>query len=54
MLSEGDRLAARVRPLVNDLEHRARHTIGAEDAKALLLGWLKDIGYEQHLQQDLN
>ena len=34
---------------VNDLEHRARHTEGAEDAKALLLGWLKDIGYEQHL-----
>jgi ATP-dependent DNA helicase Rep len=34
---------------VNDLEHRARHTQGAEDAKALLLGWLKDIGYEQHL-----
>jgi ATP-dependent DNA helicase Rep len=22
---------------------------GAEDARALLLGWLKDIGYEQHL-----
>jgi ATP-dependent DNA helicase Rep len=34
---------------VNDLEHRARHTTGGEDAKALLLGWLKDIGYEQHL-----
>ena len=34
---------------MNDLEHRARHTMGAEDAKALLLGWLKDIGYEQHL-----
>jgi ATP-dependent DNA helicase Rep len=34
---------------VNDLEHRARHTSGAEDAKALLLDWLKDIGYEQHL-----
>ena len=34
---------------VNDLEHRARQTTGAEDAKALLLGWLKDIGYEQHL-----
>ena len=34
---------------VNDLEHRARHTTGAEDAKALLLQWLKDIGYEQHL-----
>jgi len=34
---------------VNDLEHRARHTAGGEDAKALLLSWLKDIGYEQHL-----
>ena len=34
---------------VSELEHRARHTTGAEDAKALLLGWLKDIGYEQHL-----
>jgi len=34
---------------VNELEHRARRTTGAEDAKALLLGWLKDIGYEQHL-----
>jgi ATP-dependent DNA helicase Rep len=34
---------------INDLEHRARHTTGAADAKALLLGWLEDIGYEQHL-----
>lgn len=34
---------------VNDLEYRARHTVGAEDAKALLLGWLKDIDYEKHL-----
>jgi len=34
---------------VNELQHRAGHTRGAEDAKALLLGWLKDIGYEQHL-----
>ena len=34
---------------LNELEHRARHTTGAEDAKALLLGWLKDIAYEQHL-----
>jgi ATP-dependent DNA helicase Rep len=34
---------------INDLEHRARHTTGSEDAKAFLLGWLKDIGYEQHL-----
>ncbi len=34
---------------VNDLEHRARHTQGAEAAKTLLLAWLKDIAYEQHL-----
>ncbi len=34
---------------VNELEHRARQTSGAEDARALLLGWLEDIGYEQHL-----
>jgi ATP-dependent DNA helicase Rep len=34
---------------VNDLEYRARQTTGADDAKAFLLGWLKDIGYEQHL-----
>ncbi len=34
---------------INDLEHRARHTTGSEDAKVFLLGWLKDIGYEQHL-----
>ena len=34
---------------VNDLEYRARHTVGAEDAKAFLMGWLKDIDYEKHL-----
>jgi len=34
---------------VNDLEYRARHTLGAESAKAFLLDWLKDIGYEQYL-----
>lgn len=34
---------------VNDLEYRARHTLGAEDALAFLLEWLKDIGYEKHL-----
>ncbi|MFO1285693.1 MAG: UvrD-helicase domain-containing protein [Rubrivivax sp.] len=34
---------------VNDLEYRARHASGAEDARAFLMGWLKDIGYEQHL-----
>ncbi|MFT3954609.1 MAG: UvrD-helicase domain-containing protein [Piscinibacter sp.] len=36
---------------VNDLEYRARHTVGAEDAKALLLGWLNDIAYEKHLYE---
>jgi ATP-dependent DNA helicase Rep len=34
---------------VNDLEYKARHTHGAEDAKAFLMEWLKEIGYEQHL-----
>ncbi|MBU0587754.1 MAG: UvrD-helicase domain-containing protein [Gammaproteobacteria bacterium] len=34
---------------VNDLEFRARHTNGAEDARAFLADWLKDIGYEKHL-----
>ena len=34
---------------VNALQDRAARTTGAEDAKALLLGWLKDIQYEQHL-----
>jgi ATP-dependent DNA helicase Rep len=34
---------------VNELQHRAGRTTGAEEAKALLLAWLKDIGYEQHL-----
>jgi ATP-dependent DNA helicase Rep len=34
---------------VNELEHRARHAQGGEAARALLLGWLKAIAYEQHL-----
>ncbi len=34
---------------VNELEYRARHTHGAEDARAFLSDWLKDIGYEKHL-----
>ena len=34
---------------VNDLEYRARHTVGAQASLAFLLEWLKDIGYEQHL-----
>ncbi|HEX6704393.1 MAG TPA: UvrD-helicase domain-containing protein [Albitalea sp.] len=36
---------------VNDLEYRARHTTGTEDAKALLMGWLKDLDYEKHLME---
>ena len=34
---------------LSDLELRARHTQGEGDARNLLLGWLKDICYEQHL-----
>ncbi len=34
---------------INSFEDRARQTYGSEDAKALLMEWLKDIGYEQHL-----
>jgi len=34
---------------VNDLEFRARHTLGAEAAKAFLLDWLKAIGFERYL-----
>jgi ATP-dependent DNA helicase Rep len=34
---------------VNELQYRAQHTSGGEAAKTLLLEWLKDIGYEQHL-----
>ena len=34
---------------VNEQRHRARHTTGAEAARAFLLNWLKDIGYEKHL-----
>ncbi|MES3014756.1 MAG: UvrD-helicase domain-containing protein [Pseudomonadota bacterium] len=34
---------------VNDFEYRARQTTGAEDAKLLLTGWLKDLDYEKHL-----
>ena len=37
---------------VNDLEYRARHTEGGEAAKAMLLEWLKEIGYEQHLHDN--
>ena len=36
---------------VSELEYRARHTSGGEDAKALLMEWLKDIDYEKHLYE---
>jgi ATP-dependent DNA helicase Rep len=35
---------------VGELQQRAGRTQGAQEARALLLGWLADIGYEQHLQ----
>ena len=34
---------------VNDLEYRARHTQGAQDAGAFLAQWLKEIDYQKHL-----
>ncbi len=34
---------------INDLEFRARHTTGAEDAHRFLMDWLKDIDYEKYL-----
>ena len=34
---------------VNDLEFRARRTLGTEDARAFLMEWLKEIDYEKHL-----
>jgi len=34
---------------VNELEYKARHTLGAESAREFLLEWLKEIGYEKHL-----
>jgi ATP-dependent DNA helicase Rep len=36
---------------VNDLQFRARHTEGAENAGVFLAEWLKEIGYEQHLYE---
>jgi ATP-dependent DNA helicase Rep len=36
---------------VNDLEYRARHTVGAEAAGVFLTDWLKEIGYEKHLYE---
>ena len=34
---------------INNLEHRARLTLGKTDALAFLLAWLQEIGYESHL-----
>jgi ATP-dependent DNA helicase Rep len=34
---------------VNAFQDKAKTTIGAEAAKPMLMEWLKDIGYEQHL-----
>ena len=34
---------------VNDFQHRAKTTVGAEAAKPMLMEWLKDIDYEKHL-----
>ncbi|MGC4061202.1 MAG: UvrD-helicase domain-containing protein [Aquabacterium sp.] len=34
---------------INDLEYRAKQTYGSEDAKTMLMDWLKDIEYEKHL-----
>ncbi|RJP65387.1 MAG: ATP-dependent DNA helicase Rep [Comamonadaceae bacterium] len=34
---------------VNDLEYRAKSTVGHEAARAFLTEWLKDIEYEKHL-----
>ena len=36
---------------VNDLQERAGATTGEDDARALLMEWLKDIGYEEHLHE---
>jgi len=34
---------------INDLEYRARHCMGAANARAFLDEWLKEIEYEKHL-----
>ena len=34
---------------VNHLAYQAGHTSGTEEARALLMEWLKEIGYEQHV-----
>ena len=37
---------------VNEFQDTARHTVGAEAARPMLMDWLKDIGYEQHLRDN--
>ncbi|MBH1987827.1 MAG: UvrD-helicase domain-containing protein [Burkholderiales bacterium] len=37
---------------INDFEYKARQTFGSEGAKAMLMEWLQDIGYEQHLHDN--
>jgi len=37
---------------LHDLEARARETVGEAPARAFLLEWLKEIGYEQHLHDE--
>jgi ATP-dependent DNA helicase Rep len=37
---------------VNEFEYKARQTFGSEDAKAMLMDWLKDIDYEKHLYEN--
>jgi len=34
---------------MNDLEYRAKQTVGAEDARAFMTEWLKEIDYEKHI-----
>ncbi|MDO9135328.1 ATP-dependent helicase [Hydrogenophaga sp.] len=34
---------------VNELEYRAKHTVGHEAARTFLTEWLKDIAYDKHL-----
>ncbi|SFC68303.1 ATP-dependent DNA helicase Rep [Polaromonas sp. OV174] len=36
---------------LNDLEYRAKRTVGAEDARVFLTDWLKEIDYEKHLYE---
>ena len=34
---------------VNDLQYRARHTVGAQEAHTFLIDWLRELGYERYL-----